>query len=222
VTIEPEQSADDLDFDLPEPPTAAAGLGGALDQSAIDDLFGGPDDADSLQTGVRALLSGGGVREERLPILEVICDRVVRSLSTNLRHLTSRVFDVRLAGIDSARFGEQMNRFALPALFGVFRVPEWNNGGVIVADTSLAYMIVDAMLGGAHAGSAQAPAELRAFTSIETSLVAQMMQLALRDLAEAFAPIAPGEDGVRAGRVQPAPGLHRRAGDRHGGLHLGH
>jgi flagellar motor switch protein FliM len=97
---------------------------------------------------------------------------------------------VRLARIDSARFGEQMDRFALPALFGLFRVPEWNNAGVIVADTSLGHMIVDAMLGGGHAGMAQAPTELRAFTSIETSLVARMMQLALSDLAEAFAPIA--------------------------------
>lgn len=192
VTTDPDQQvADDLDFDRSHPSTAAVGLVGPLDQSAGDDLFGEVADTIPVQTGVRALLSGSGVREERLPILEVICDRVVRSLSTNLWHLTSRVFDVRLAAIESARFGEQITRFALPALFGVFRVPEWNNGGVIVADTGLGYMIVDAMLGGANADTPQAPTELRAFTSIETSLVARMMQLALSDLAEAFAPIAP-------------------------------
>ena len=211
VTMEPDQQAvDDLDFELPDPPAAMAEVGGALDQSAIDDLFGGQVDAEAVQTGVRALMSGGGVREERLPILEVICDRVVRSFSTNMRHLTSRVFDVRLADISSVRFGEQMSRFALPALFGVFRVPEWDNRGVIVADTSLAYMVVEAMLGGAQTGTARAPADLRAFTSIETSLVARMMQLALSDLAEAFAPIAAAS--MEFERIEANPRLASIAG----------
>lgn len=184
-----QQNTDGLDFALPEPPSGLTEPGGALDQSAIDELFGGQIDPAALRTGVRALVSAGGVREERLPILEVICDRVVRNLSTNMRHLTSRVFDVRLAEINSVRFGEQMDRFALPALFGVFRIPEWDNHGVIVADTSLTYMVVEAMLGGAQGRAARTPAELRAFTPIETSLVARTMQLALSDLAEAFSPI---------------------------------
>jgi flagellar motor switch protein FliM len=98
VTTTPDLgNADDLDFGL-GPSTAAAELGEALDQSAIDDRLRGQADARAVQTGARALLSAGGVREERLPILEMICDRVVRSLSTNLRRLTSRVFDVRWPG----------------------------------------------------------------------------------------------------------------------------
>ncbi len=147
-------------------------------------------EATPVRTGVSGLLSAGGAREERLPILEVICDRVVRSFSTNMRHLTSRVIDVRLAEMQSARFGELVDRIALPALFGVFRIPEWDNHGVVIADAGLAYMAVEAMLGGPSGDRARTPAELRAFTSIETSLVSRMMQLALTDLAEAFAPIA--------------------------------
>ena len=68
-------------------------------------------------------------------------------------------------------------------------------------------MIVDAMLGGANADTPQAPTELRAFTSIETSLVARMMQLALSDLAEAIAPIAPI---AAAEPLMPVPPRRRR------------
>lgn len=211
VAVEQEQQGlDDLEFDLPDPPAAPAELGGALDQSAIDELFGSAGESAAPQTGVRALMAAGGSREERLPILEVICDRVVRNLSTNMRHLTSRVFDVRLSEISSARFGDLMNWFALPALFGVFRIPEWDKHGVIVADTSLAYTVVEGMLGGGQAGKAQPATDLRAFTSIETALVARMMQLALSDLAEAFQPIS--TLSMKLERIESNPRLASVAG----------
>src|SRR5690606_17770749 len=78
----------------------------------------------------------------------------------------------------------------LPAMFGVFRVEEWENYGIVVVDAALIYSVVDALLGG-RGNSGPGRIDGRGFTTIETSLVSRMLELALSDLAAAFAPIAP-------------------------------
>jgi flagellar motor switch protein FliM len=57
-------------------------------------------------------------------------------------------------------------------------------------ESSLIYAVVDALLGGRR-GGAPMRIEGRAFTTIETTLVSKMLELALADLATAFEPIAP-------------------------------
>ena len=179
------------EIDPPEPPPVSPQEAAAIDQSDIDALFddiGAPQPASS---GVRALVESTVVNQERLPMLEVVCDRVVRSFATNMRHLTTDAIDVSLEEVSSGRFGELMNRVALPAMFGVFRIDEWDNYGVIVVEPNLIYSIVDALLGGRTGGSQPQRVEGRAFTTIETALVARMMERALADLAAAFEPVAP-------------------------------
>ena len=180
------------DFDLPDPPAAPAGAdgGGAFDQADIDALFGDVGTAAPTRSGLRALVENDSVRQERLPMLEVICDRVLRSFATAMRNLTSDAIDASLDGVSSGRFGDLMNHAPLPAMFGVFRVPEWSDYGVIIVEPALIYSAVDALLGGGKTGERQQRIEGRAFTPIETSLVGKLMQLALDELATSFASVA--------------------------------
>lgn len=181
----------DDDFDLPDPPAAPlAGEGGAFDQADIDALFGDVGTTAPARTGLRALVENDSVRQERLPMLEVICDRVLRSFATAMRNLTSDTIDVSLDGVSSGRFGDLMNHAPLPAMFGVFRIPEWNDYGVIIVEPALIYSSVDALLGGGKSGERQQRIEGRAFTPIETALVGKLMQLALDELAASFGSIA--------------------------------
>jgi len=62
-----------------------------LDQSEIDSLLGFDDDhAESgEQSGIQAILNSALVSYERLPMLEVVFDRLVRMMSTSLRNFTS-------------------------------------------------------------------------------------------------------------------------------------
>lgn len=182
----------DDDFDLPDPPAPPAGeaAGGAFDQADIDALFGDVGSAAPARTGLRALIENETVRHERLPMLEVICDRVLRSFATAMRNLTSDTIDVSLDGVSSGRFGDLMNHAPLPAMFGVFRVPEWDDYGVIIVEPALIYSSVDALLGGGKAGERQQRIEGRAFTPIEIALVGKLMQLALDELAASFASVA--------------------------------
>ncbi|MEN9931780.1 MAG: flagellar motor switch protein FliM [Pseudomonadota bacterium] len=186
-------SGDFDDIELPPPPAAGDtdGFGSRLDQAGIDALFDsvGPA-ADTRRSGLKAVIESNVVSHEKLPMLEVICDRMVRSFSTSMRNLTSDSIEVTIDDITPVRFGDFMQRVSLPAMIGVFSVPEWDNYGVMTVDSGLIYGVVDALLGG-RKGNNMPKVEGRAFTPIETALVARMMRLALADLAIAFEPIAP-------------------------------
>jgi flagellar motor switch protein FliM len=107
-----------------------------------------------------------------------------------MRNLTSDAIDVSLENVTSIRFGEFMNRVALPAMVGVFKVQEWESFGLVTVESGLIYAVVDALLGG-RGGGAPTLIDGRAFTTIETGLVSRMLELALKDFAAAFEPIEP-------------------------------
>ncbi|MEP9359771.1 flagellar motor switch protein FliM [Sphingomonas sp. KR3-1] len=179
------------DFDLPDPPAPMGDIGGgSFDQADIDALFGdfGPTVG---KKGLRAVIESKVISHERLPMLEVVCDRVVRSFASSMRNLTSDGVDVSLEEVTSTRFGEFMNRVALPAMVGVFKIEEWESYGLVTVDSNLIYSVVDALLGGRGGGGSTMVIDGRAFTTIETGLVSRMLSLALSDFSEAFAPIEP-------------------------------
>src|SRR5579859_1704053 len=64
-----------------------AGPSRVLNQNEIDSLLGfGEDDANSSErSGIRAIVDSALVSYERLPMLEVVFDRLVRMMSTSLR-----------------------------------------------------------------------------------------------------------------------------------------
>jgi flagellar motor switch protein FliM len=183
-------SDDFEDFAPPDPPVAIpAGGDMRFDQAGIDALFGDVAPA-AKKKGLRAVIESKIISHERLPMLEVVCDRVVRSFATSMRNLTSDAIDVSLDEVTSTRFGEFMNRVALPAMVGVFKIKEWESYGIMTVESGLIYAVVDALLGG-RGGNPPMLIDGRAFTSIETGLVSRMLQLVLRDFADAFAAIEP-------------------------------
>jgi flagellar motor switch protein FliM len=190
------------DFDLPDPPAAPfGGEEGRFDQADIDALFGGSEPV-AKKKGLRAVLESKVISHERLPMLEVVCDRVVRSFASSMRNLTSDAIDVSLEEVTSARFGEFMNRVLLPAMVGVFKVAEWESYGLITVESGLIYAVVDALLGGRGSNSPTV-IDGRAFTPIETALVSRVLEMALRDFSDAFTPIEPVRMGLE--RIETNP-----------------
>jgi flagellar motor switch protein FliM len=181
------------DFDLPDPPAAPFAADGEMrfDQADIDALFGDVGGPVEKKKGLRAVIESKVISQERLPMLEVVCDRVVRAFASSMRNLTSDAIDVSLEEVTSIRFGDFMNRIMLPAMVGVFQVKEWQNFGLITVNSSLIYSVVDALLGGRGGGAQPVVIDGRPFTTIETTLVSRMLELALSDFSEAFKPIEP-------------------------------
>jgi flagellar motor switch protein FliM len=70
--------------------------------------------------GIQAIVNSALVSYERLPMLEVICDRLVRMLSTSLRNFTSDSVEVTLDSISATRFGDYLKLYSLARHAGGF------------------------------------------------------------------------------------------------------
>src|SRR5579862_5579338 len=172
-----------------------AAKGGAeriLTQDEIDSLLGfNVDDiALSDNSGIRAIIDSGVVSYERLPMLEIIFDRLVRLTTSSLRQFTSDNVEVSLDRITSVRFGDYLNSIPLPAILTVFKAEEWDNYGLITVDSNLIYSVIDVLLGGRRAPSS-VRIEGRPYTSIESSMIRRMVEVILADAEQAFAPVSP-------------------------------
>ncbi len=110
-----------------------------LNQEEIDSLLGFDEEHEDTgdKSGIQAILSSALVSYERLPMLEVVFDRLVRLMSTSLRNFTSDNVEVSLDNIASIRFGDYLNSIPLPAMLSVFKAEEWDNFGLITVDSSL-------------------------------------------------------------------------------------
>jgi flagellar motor switch protein FliM len=87
-----------------------------LDQAEIDNLLGFDlaQDEQGERTGIRAIINSALVSYERLPMLEIVFDRLVRLMTTSLRNFTSDNVEVSLDNISSIRFGDYLNSIPLP------------------------------------------------------------------------------------------------------------
>ncbi|MFD2207917.1 flagellar motor switch protein FliM [Kiloniella antarctica] len=163
-----------------------------LDQNEIDSLLGvdAGDDDGGDNSGIQAILNSALVSYERLPMLDIVFDRLVRMMSTSLRNFTSDNVEVSLDNITSARFGDYLNSIPLPAMLTVFKAEEWDNYGLMTVDSALIYSIVDVLLGGRR-GTAAMRIEGRPYTTIERNLIQRLAHVVLADLSSAFDPLSP-------------------------------
>src|SRR5213083_849008 len=145
-----------------------------LSQEEIDNLLGftvGDVNLDD-HSGIRAIIDSAMVSYERLPMLEIVFDRLVRLMTTSLR------------------IGDYMNSIPLPAVLSVFKAEEWENFGLATVDSSLIYSMVDVLLGGRR-GQTSLRIEGRPYTTIETNLVKRLVEVVLADAEQAFRPLSP-------------------------------
>ena len=161
-----------------------------LNQDEIDNLLGfDPNAGGEVElTGVQALINSALVSYERLPMLEIVFDRLVRLSTTSLRNFTSDNVEVSLDSITSVRFGDYLNSIPLPAILSVIRAEEWENFGLLTVDSSLIYAMIDVLLGGRRAGGV-IRVEGRPYTTIEMALARRMIEVILEDTHRAFEPL---------------------------------
>src|SRR5256885_12131108 len=173
-------------------PAAKGGAERILNQEEIDSLLGFSLADVSLNdnSGIRAIIDSAMVSYERLPMLEIVFDRLVRLMTTSLRNFTSDNVEVSLDRITSVRFGDYLNSIPLPAVLSVFKAEEWENFGLATVDSSLIYSIIDVLLGGRR-GQTSLRIEGRPYTTIETNLVKRLVEVVLADAEQAFRPLSP-------------------------------
>src|ERR1700745_142799 len=114
-----------------------------LNQDEIDLLLGF--DAKNEKdpgAGIMAILDKALSGFEKMPMLEVVFDRLVRMLASSLRNFTSDTVEANLISMTSSPFEDYLNSTPLPALLAVFRAVEWDNLGLLTFDSSQIYSTV--------------------------------------------------------------------------------
>lgn len=161
-----------------------------LSQNEIDSLLGFGDSGAlaTQKSGIFQILNSDSIHYERLPMLEVVFDRLVRLLSTSLRNFTSENVEITLESFSSIRFGDYLNTIPLPAMINIFKARQWNDFAIITTDSSLIYSIVDVLLGG-RKGNALMRIEGRPYTTIERKLIERLVEVILCDLEKSFEPL---------------------------------
>src|SRR3979411_2651881 len=163
-----------------------------LSQEEIDNLLGftvGDVNLDD-NSGIRAIIDSGMVSYERLPMLEIVFDRLVPLMTTSLRSFPAANVEVSRDPITSVRFGDYLNSIPLPAILAVFKAEEWDNFGLMTVNSGLIYSIIDVLLGGRR-GQTVVRVEGRPYTTIESNLVKRMIEVVLADAELAFKPLSP-------------------------------
>lgn len=163
-----------------------------LNQDEIDSLLGFDANAGGNVelSGVQALINSALVSYERLPMLEIVFDRLVRLSTTSLRNFTSDNVEVSMESISSVRFGDYLNSIPLPAILSVIKAEEWENFGLLTVDSALIYSMIDVLLGGRRIGG-NIRVEGRPYTTIEMALARRMIEVILEDTHKAFEPLTP-------------------------------
>lgn len=179
------------------PAAAAPGAEGeparVLNQDEIDTLLGfegGKNGGQDRSSGIYAILDRSMMAYEKLPMLEVVFDRMVRVLSSSLRNFTSDNVDVSIDSMVSMRFDEYLNQIPQPAMLVVSRAVEWENFCIITIDSAQIYATVDILLGGRRTAK-PTRVEGRPYTTIEQDIVRKMADIVLNDLSAAFDPLSP-------------------------------
>jgi len=162
-----------------------------LNQDEIDILLGfDSKEEKDANSGILAILDKALSGFEKMPMLEVVFDRLVRTLAASLRNFTSETVEVSLVSITSLRFEDYLNSIPLPALLVLFRAVEWENFGILAIDSSQIYSTVDILLGGRRSAR-PIRIEGRPYTTIEQDIVKRISDIVLADLSAAFEPISP-------------------------------
>ena len=129
----------------------------------------------------------------RLPMFELLMERVVLALGPALRTALHVQADVSLRSLRYMACAEALAEAPDPGLIALAHATPWDGSLAVSLDPDLLFATLEIMLG-ATATEGEDPADAppawtpRAFTAIEKRLGAQMVGLALRELAAAFAP----------------------------------
>lgn len=167
-----------------------------LSQDEIDALLHGVDsgvietEEAPLEPGVARsydFASQDRIVRGRLPTLEMINERFIRTWRIGLFNLLRRSADLSVRGIETIKFGEYMHSLYVPTNLNLIKLKPLRGTGLIVFEPKLVYTVVDNFFGGD--GRYPAKIEGREFTPTEMRVIHLLLKQTFADLVEAWAPV---------------------------------
>jgi flagellar motor switch protein FliM len=170
----------DGDFGLPEGSTPSGG--GAGPRSGGN---GGIQDDRVVVT--YDLTSQDRIIRGRLPQLDVIYEKFMRSFRVSLSSALRKIATLNHSSTDFLKFGEFINTLPMPTCMSVMRFNALRGSALFVIESKLAYALVDNFFGGADRPFTKI--EGKDFTPIELAIVRKVVDLAITDLEVAWASV---------------------------------
>lgn len=142
---------------------------------------GGP--KDDRVVVVYDLTSQDRIIRGRLPQLEVIYEKFMRSFRVSLSSALRKIATLNLASTDFLKFGEFINTQPMPTCMSVLRFNALRGSALLVIESKLAYALVDNFFGGFDRPYNK---DGKDFTAIELQIIRKVVNLAIGDLEEAW------------------------------------
>ncbi|MBC87273.1 MAG: flagellar motor switch protein FliM [Bdellovibrionaceae bacterium] len=176
-----------------------------LSQSEVDALLAAVSEGE-IDTGEDAAGGGGGgggdddrvvvsydltsqdrIIRGRLPQLDVIYEKFMRSFRVSLSSALRKIATLNHASTDFLKFGEFINTLPMPTCMSVLRFNSLRGSALFVIESKLAYALVDNFFGGAD--HPYTKIEGKDFTPIELQIVRKVVDLAIVDLDAAWSSV---------------------------------
>lgn len=123
----------------------------------------------------------------RMPTLDMINERFSRYFRISLFNLLRRTAEVSIAGTQVLKFSEFIHSQFVPTNLNLIRFKPLRGRALIVMDPTLVFTAVDNYFGGN--GRFYNKVEGREFTPMELRLIRILLDLAFKDLREAWRPV---------------------------------
>ncbi len=139
---------------------------------------------EARRRGMEVLIGGAVTGIDRMPMLNIVVDRLARLLTASMRNFTADNADVSIERTRPLRLKDFLDGLSEPAMIAVIHTEQWDSYCLIAPDPRLIGSIVDVLLGGRRNGAAHI--EGRPYTQIERTFVDRLIEVVIRDLQRAF------------------------------------
>jgi flagellar motor switch protein FliM len=158
-------------------PASGAGGSGGSGKSNVKSVNGSQTDKNVI---VYDLTSQDRIIRGRLPQLEVIYEKFMRSFRVSLSASLRKIASITLTSTEFLKFGEFINTLPIPTCMSVLRFNNLRGSALFVIEAKLAYALVDSFFGGADRPYAKLDG--KEFTPIELQIVKKVVELAINEL----------------------------------------
>lgn len=168
-----------------------------LSQDEIDALLHGVSGGD-VETGSDEEIPEGEVRgydftsqdrivRGRMPTLEMINERFARYFRISLFNMLRRAGEISVSGVQMLKFAEYVHSLFVPTSLNLVRVNPLRGTALFVLEPKLVFALVDNFFGGG--GRFHTKIEGREFTPTELRVIQMVLDLAFKDLMQAWKPV---------------------------------
>ena len=125
---------------------------------------------------------------DKLPMLQIIFEKISRTLNISLRKFMSEPTSVDIKNYSSQRFSTYISSLSYPSSMVIYKIAELESFGMIHVENDLSFEIVDVLLGGKK-NENKSPLKNKYPTFIEQEIITQFSKIVLKDVEAGFSQV---------------------------------